>query len=786
MSETQELIDSSDVEPIIPKVFATLIKKKNKTLEDFTILHAFFHSKKMYDMHNDIVKELESIGYPHVHIDECDSYYNLIKNWKTYNPKNTPDKVLRDDHRIVNAWWKNILAKGKRMGSEQFKDYSLEEQKSIVKKLASKIRAEMKRRGWKPKSELKWELPKDMEISDIDIEYVIGLTDKELIEVWKFLINQPYEEDVYNSGIFVGCELYKRGLWDENKGDSKLAKEVESEVQEYGKAGEPLTEPEGDYIKLEDVVNSLPTALMVEGEPWAVYIGGRIVNERKIPKSHDIDLIVKQRPDPRVILAFKNLQPKWISERLHVIFDPEGPMVGNNIPAYKYGFFKTSKEEQSKGYGPFRELVREIKPFQKFRALKTKSGWEKYEFWKYDNYYDTWVSKYLDRGIIQDVKEDGRRFSIHKLGKKVQIITEDEQRDRSEVLPNVVKEILTINHDFILDTEAVCYDCKAKTVKSATMKRDSCENIAREDSAFLTTGKVSPDQESSVVFHAHDCLFFDGKSLNNLGYQDRREYIKKLITENMRFLSVIRSSPVLGVPSQIKKWAEKLRKMKGSEGIMAKVADSKYPITTAAQNRTKEWSKLKSLKSISVMVWERISKVKKTGEKMDQYMYDCVYKVPCGTKEIEGILKHQGKCYAPIGRTYGTSEKNVKGDIIEVLVGRIRKYKGKYTWMFPKYKEKRKEKKEPDTLDIVKKLAEVGPGMIERLSEPFLIRLKMCPYHQEDWCPLKKIFTVPRIHEMSVTKEYLKYPVICKLANIYKCYYIKAYYYGEESIEREK
>jgi len=203
---SEDLIISSDVAAITPRKTGTIPrprKKKRekvdiifgKTISDLTLLHAFAHHKKNYVAHNLLVDVIKKEGYPHYHVDECDSHYDLIKNWKSYNPKNISDAVLRDDWRIVNAWWKNILSKGKAMKSEQFKEYSLERQKQIVKSLMKKIGAEMKKRGWEPK-----EL---CSISNKDVE--------------------PISEE----------EL----------------------------------EPDGEYIKLEDVLKAFPPAIVVDGQP---------------------------------------------------------------------------------------------------------------------------------------------------------------------------------------------------------------------------------------------------------------------------------------------------------------------------------------------------------------------------------------------------------------------------------------------------------------------------------------------------------------------------------------
>jgi len=126
-------------------------KKKCKDMSDLELeyWHIFTHKENDCSYHREVVEEMMERGFPHYVRELCDEVVELIKNWKTYNPKNIAGNVLRDDFRIVNAWIKNILNKGKKMQSSQFKEYSLEQQKRIVKALKDKIRKEMIRRGWK-------------------------------------------------------------------------------------------------------------------------------------------------------------------------------------------------------------------------------------------------------------------------------------------------------------------------------------------------------------------------------------------------------------------------------------------------------------------------------------------------------------------------------------------------------------------------------------------------------------------------------------------------------------
>lgn len=387
------------------------------------------------------------------------------------------------------------------------------------------------------------------------------------------------------------------------------------------------------------------------------YITGRIVNDCKIPKGYAIDLVVTQHPDVNIVHAIKTIKPTWLADMIHITFSNE-PSVANNIPIYKKGFFKTSMKEQSQ------ESFGKIKPFMKFASLNVKSGQDKYEFNDYTTFYNSWVSKYLDRGIIIQKKYNGRRFSIHKQGDKVQILTEDTRIDRSNEMPNITKEILGIKHDFVLDAIMVAYDSLNKEVKSARIKEKDCERIPIKDTTWANEGKISKEQELSMTFHVHDVLYFDGQAMNEKGYSDRLFEINFIVPNRLQFLSIAYWE-LVKTPIDLTHTMNRIIKENDSDGIIAKVADSKYNIKTGKENRAQEWSRF----------------------------------------NFSNTLK-------------------------------------------------------------------------EELSN---FKFTTCSYHNEKWCPLEELSNALKDNKST------NLPVTCKLANIYKCYYIKNCFYEDgknESTEK--
>jgi len=815
--ESQNALTPEDVKTIIGKIIASPKEKveipddfpksliKHLSIEDIVLfltkiseyhlelLHSICHSnfKELGDpyckLHFLVASEMKRRGLRHYSRTSCDSVVNLIRDWRTYDPKKVPDAVLRDDWRIVNAWY-STLKSGKTFNTPQFKGMSHEEQLNVVKKLLKEIHDEMERRGWNPK-ELRLDLKK------ITIGYVKNLDDDDLLDLYREL-HDIYGEDVTeeakDANVILGIELLKRGLYKEHQIDDPLTRATGLEIEEYPSPEQELSDPEKEYIELSDVLNALRniTAIPVQGQPWAGYLSGRIVNESRIDKNSDsdVDIILRQEPDPRAISAIKRALPSWLAEKAHIVFQPDGPIIGYSIPLWNYGYFLVPESEMIKGFGPYREMqnTTTLKPGDKIRPLKQSTGWNKNEFWRFEDLWKNWASKYIDQGIVASKKYDGRAFIIwHLKDGTVKIYTEDRMRDRASALPNVVKELREKfkGHDVCFQAEAVAYDCGSKNIKSADLKESSCEEIPREDTAWLTIGKISPEQERSLVFHVHDFIYFD-EDLTKKPYIERIKLASHL--KGMQFFNFVKTKIAKSLGS-LKKAVSYLRKLKGSEGVFFRAANATYPIKFKGDNRSPLLAKIKNLKSVDVMVWERIPKKGVEG----QYVYDTVFRIPCDQKDnFKQTYTWNGKCYAYIGRTFSTAVKCEKGDIIEVLVGRIREYKkgGKryFTWMFPKFREKRKDKNEPDTLQTIQKIAKVGPEFgVSNLS--LELKLKPCPYWDDpDICRFKEIFGKPRDQNLSKIKvEYLKYPVSCPIAWHYKCRYLKPYYYGIAEIEED-
>lgn len=626
---------------------------------------------------------------------------------------------------------------------------------------------------------------KDLE--KIDDIFCKDLNDKDLVAVDRRLHAIYRElskitEPLSNAHIFVWSEMVRRNI--QHTIDDPLTKATALEVVEYptprGFASEDASCQNLIEIPLLRVLNAFPEEIILFDPPAHIHICGSCVNKDQSIPGHDIDILIKQAfPDKRLIEALtKAIREKdpEIANRIHWVFDPNGPQVGFSVPVYRLSYKKLPPNEWGK-HSPW-EYLSAVKIGNAVRALKAGTGLNKQEFFEPELLWNNWAAPRIEKGIVMQKKYDGMRFQIHRKGNKVWCFTEDRQRDRVGVFKKSVKELLdNIKSDnFILDTEMVWYNCKNKEVKD---KEDLCEPRPREEMIpWVTATKMELDDQD-IVFHVHDCIMYDGDDYTQKTYDERLKVVGKIINKNLAHWK-----PVPGYEANTKREFDrilaKVRRIRGSEGAMLKTSDSIYKLT----GRTNDWAKIKNVKEIDVMVWEVIPKKdSKTGRVIPgQYMYDCVFSVPCTMKEkikADGFKEWKNKCYYLIGRSYATGIRCEKGDILTVRPIRIAEFEEKekvyWTWMFPTVKAKHPSKKEPDGLDTVKKLIAVGVAPLTSLSEE-VVDLPICPFWENnEICPLKNRFAGP-VDKLSM-KMYLKFPVACSLAYYWKCRYVKPYYY---------
>ncbi|RLC81206.1 MAG: hypothetical protein DRI61_04270 [Chloroflexi bacterium] len=825
-----------------PQVFVNMKNVEVKKIEDLSNLdllfyHALCHSKfkevgDIYcKLHYNIALEMIRRDLYHEDKTTCDRVIELIKgSIEEYDPSRYSRPQVLDDFRIVLGWYSSIK-EGKKLYKhvngkkvpitiQDCKDLLLRIVKNLIKRGVTFNRPETYKT--KAKEAFQWvvdqigeenipwkdellKLPEKFNIDDIDVQFVQKLNNKDLEELWKYVHEEfkrrgKVTEDLLNANIFIQIERFKRGLIDETYEDKdKLDEEARYAWQEYGLPGEKIRarhvveeplEEEPEEITLEKVIETFQKAgpVIVKGYPFAAYLCGRVVNEGKIPKDHDIDLAIRQSPDPRLIVALKRMSPKWLFKRLHPFFDKGAAAIGYSVPIYGYSLNPLPKELMLKGFYPFPGLSKEVDPCGKtVIGVKPKSGFGKNEFFEVDEMWVKWASKYIEEGILVQEKVDGRRMMAYKCGEKIRIITEDTHRDRSKVFPEIVEELKTIEGDWILDGEMVVFNLPSRVEgKNARSKRSIGEHVPREDTAVITVGTPSEDFRKSIVYVFYDILYYK-EPLVNKGAKDRYNILKNLIGKKFKYLDYVMGEEAKTM-KQFYRLVEKYRRVNGSEGVVCKVSSSTYPVKYSGENRTEFFCKLKNLKEIDVIVLDIQQKKTKEGKLLPTYIYVCGVEIPpseANKYSSNKIVEYNNKTYLVIGRAYGTNVKCKKGDIVTIMPIRVREYQDKegkiyYTWMFPYFKEKRKDKKDPDTITTLKRLAKAGTGPLSLEATKITIKLDPCPFWKDhDICPLVKRFRFPHeeLSRIIVEQEILKYPIICPLARVFKCRFVKDYYY---------
>lgn len=794
----------------------TVDKVKDSELE---ILHAKAHTlfekykiPAFCKLHYLIYKEYGRRSLPHLNTEKyCDRVVYLIKeDFDKYieNISNVSDKVLLDDFRIVIAWYSRILS-----GEKLYHDIDgnkKEITEDEVKKLGLAIAKEMIKRGFKFHPEeyttegakkmwsyISEKLGLSMEdfdnVQDITVQFLKKLTNEELEELWKWLHQKWKEEfpdgkvteDFLNANIMIQTERFNRGLIDYSYEDKdELDKQARYSWQEYGT---PKTLDK--EITLEDVLKEFNQikAIVPNIAPIG-YLTGRLVNEGKIPEDHDIDLVLSVPPTPAIITAIRTALPSWIGNKLHIFYDRNAGSIGYSIPIFSQAFVITDPKIQIKSFNPQFVPVyysENLEIGKYVIGVKPKSGFGKNEFFDVDEMWTKWGSTHLPCYIEEKV--DGRRFQAHigADGKVIAFFTEDTHRDRKDKFPVIMSELESLRlKNTILDGELLVFETEGKNFKNAKSIRALCPLTPREDTAVLTGGNEVPKElQERTVYVIHDILMHDGENVALKPYSERRKLYSSLIKDE-KHIDVVKSVYVNSM-QEFYKAVEEMRRANGSEGVVCKSADFVYPIKYSGENRSPDMCKLKNLKEIDVIVLDVISKKDtSTGKELDQFVYECGVLIKKEDKDKYAEVKeYNGKYYLIVGKSYSTAEKCKVGDIITIMPIRVRQYEkdGKilYTWMFPYFKEKKEGKSEPDTVETLEKLAKVGTSALDEDGiKKITIKLKACEFAEDvNICPLKKKFLRPYLSKVEVEKEVLLYPIACPLSQIFRCRYIKPYYY---------
>jgi len=450
---------------------------------------------------------------------------------------------------------------------------------------------------------------------------------------------------------------------------------------------------------------------LMDTEDYICFVGSAANKPDRDP--NDIDLLVRGEIEQRTKIKIERvLKEAGFTGELHWFRDDKGPH-SSYYPVYSHILRREpfeKKEIEEDRYkdeektligiditdGPHAEdrIIEEsqsklqlMKPFQPLKPSEYAS-----RFFDIDELIKFWaIEERLKEGLAVDQKFDGLRTILQRDGDKTLIYFEDAKKDRSENLPNLVKDLKSLPIDkLILDGELL-------EIKDG-------EQTDRKDLLKFAIGKGEQD-DSHVEVHCFDCLWYGEKgALNELPWKERQEYLKKGLSKNTKHIKRV-ISKIVHTREDLKKAMLEVAKIKGSEGAMVKISTSRYSLG----GRTVDWTKIKSWKTINYLVYDR--KATKTS---GVYNYLCAIRPSGDIERFADIIEFGGKKYISVGSTYNVKEDIKLGTIIEVAVAEIKitekDGKIRITHDNPVWRGSEVGKKEPYTFDQIKEIAEAKRG----------------------------------------------------------------------------
>jgi hypothetical protein len=230
-----------------------------------------------------------------------------------------------------------------------------------------------------------------------------------------------------------------------------------------------------------------------------------------------------------------------------------------------------------------------VKVGKPVKPLKPAEGYGRYEFDDLEQVIEEFIKPIVDEGsyVVVEPKWDGVRLVVHYDGENFHAFTEDRQRDRAEILPELEQAVVKLLGDrsAIIDGELLLgriVDGKFKPVM-------------RPDMMKVVVGK-EPITEP-IRFCVFDLLYLDGEDLTDLPLHERRAKLEQLLANSPDTIVLTPQKVVRSVEeaSEAIEWASSYT---GSEGAMIKDANSVYEL----DGRSTNWAKYKRWKAIKCLI----------------------------------------------------------------------------------------------------------------------------------------------------------------------------------------
>jgi len=410
-----------------------------------------------------------------------------------------------------------------------------------------------------------------LQLAEIRPETLRQVSDQELLNLHlrthQWYTNQPGDESVFNAHLYILSEMLRRGLKHRVTGLDALDRQTferNPELLEQFRTllGRDVQEVKDLSPQTRRMLEQLDDITLIPG--YVSMTGSSVYPEvyREGREPNDIDLVVRssvQNPIAEFKLTrfFEHLTDK----PLHWVYSPEGPCY-THVPLFDL-VLRRRRPLRVETVDPFETRNRfykvAIEPLKPFKPYDVAG-----EFYVNEDEAELreWVEERLP--VVVQMKFDGLRMLVHKKDDKVVVFTEDELRDRSELFPNLVKQLQELPFEsLILDTEFVEYDKEGHP-------------LPRPEMVWIATAKPTDEyleRAKRVVVNVHDLVYLNGEDLSQKPYIERLEKLESLkLPEPFR----IAESKIVNSIDELDAALEWARQQVGSEGAMIKAASFVY------------------------------------------------------------------------------------------------------------------------------------------------------------------------------------------------------------------
>ena len=352
---------------------------------------------------------------------------------------------------------------------------------------------------------------------------------------------------------------------------------------------------------------------------------------------NDVDFLVRLDPEydylRRAILA----RIHKIFPDAHVFFEPLGPH-GNYVPLYDL-VLKKKEHEIVKMAESSISLMKPFLPMKPRRRFYQVDEIVRYMFETGEKY-------------AVEKKFNGFRGVIHRSGDRVKIFS-DQGKDITSAFPTIVDEAKKFSkRNFIVDVELVLYKNK---------KPQGRAEIAKYIGAVKSGKKID---DSGMVAHVFDCVYYDDKPINDLKWYER----KKILNSQFKDTSHIKKvhSILVTTPEEAERAIKGCDAMLGSEGAMVKRFEGIY----TPNKKTDAWIKFRHEVPIKARVIE-VHRVK--GE---EHGWNYTVGIDLSERQLnvvneKYVVDLDGKKVLRLGNTFNTSIRASVGDVLRILVEEI-------------------------------------------------------------------------------------------------------------------